>query len=209
MHDYSGEYTKPTGHFTQLVWKATTQVGFGVATRGKYTVGVALYYQAGNVIGSFKQNVQPPIRRSTFPTTSNPTFQSHSAPSLQHSHSTLQLPQSQPTFSSSRRRAESLNNLPYGSLSKKTSQSHDNLFDNGYQNNVLSAVGGNIGELAHSSSNSLYGSNPNLHHSGSFSFGSSGFLGSAHNLYGSGYFHHPIYPSLINPFISGALGFAF
>lgn len=44
------------------MWKSTTEVGFGVATRGNYTVGVALYYQAGNVIGRFKQNVQPRIR---------------------------------------------------------------------------------------------------------------------------------------------------
>lgn len=68
---------KPTGHFTQLVWKSTTQVGFGVATRGNYTVGVALYYQAGNVIGSFKQNVQPrirPIKRKPVPTVARPQF---------------------------------------------------------------------------------------------------------------------------------------
>jgi hypothetical protein len=68
-HNYAGQYTKPTGHFTQLVWKSSSEVGFGVATRGNYTVGVALYYTAGNVIGEFQQNVQPrlPAYRNAYP----------------------------------------------------------------------------------------------------------------------------------------------
>lgn len=57
-HNYAGDYQKPTGHFSQLVWRSSTEVGFGVATRGNYTVCVALYYTAGNVIGQFGWNVQ-------------------------------------------------------------------------------------------------------------------------------------------------------
>lgn len=46
-----------TGHFTQLVWKSTTDVGFGVVPMaGNYYV-VANYYPCGNMIGKFHENV--------------------------------------------------------------------------------------------------------------------------------------------------------
>ena len=53
------KFTKETGHFTQVVWKNTKQVGFGVASSKdkKKCYVVANYLPAGNVIGSFKQNV--------------------------------------------------------------------------------------------------------------------------------------------------------
>lgn len=58
-------YSKPTfsgntGHFTQLVWKGTKSVGFGMASKGATTVVVANYYPPGNYIGQFAQNVFPP-----------------------------------------------------------------------------------------------------------------------------------------------------
>jgi LysM repeat protein len=49
----NGGFSMDTGCFTQLVWKGTTQAGFGIA--GNYAV--ALYFPAGNIEGSFQQNV--------------------------------------------------------------------------------------------------------------------------------------------------------
>lgn len=61
IKDY--DFTKPgfsmqTGHFTQVIWKSTTQMGIGYAKSesGNY-YGVANYYPAGNFTGEFKQNV--------------------------------------------------------------------------------------------------------------------------------------------------------
>ena len=51
-------YISGTGHFTQIVWKGSKQVGFGYAqARDGYYYGVANYYPAGNFIGEFEENV--------------------------------------------------------------------------------------------------------------------------------------------------------
>ena len=51
-------YISGTGHFTQIVWKESKQVGFGYAqARDGYYYGVANYYPAGNFIGEFEDNV--------------------------------------------------------------------------------------------------------------------------------------------------------
>lgn len=49
------------GHFTQVIWKGSKEVGFGVTknNRGQYFV-VANYFPAGNTIGTFKENVLRP-----------------------------------------------------------------------------------------------------------------------------------------------------
>ena len=39
------------GHYTQMIWRNTTHVGFGVARNGRNTYVVANYSPAGNVIG--------------------------------------------------------------------------------------------------------------------------------------------------------------
>jgi len=50
-----------TGHFTQLVWKGSKQLGVGIAfaNGGKTAVVVANYYPPGNYLGQFPQNVFP------------------------------------------------------------------------------------------------------------------------------------------------------
>ncbi|OCT65187.1 Golgi-associated plant pathogenesis-related protein 1 [Xenopus laevis] len=61
-YDYNKPDFKPeTGHFTQVVWKNSKELGVGVATDNKgtfYVVG--RYSPAGNVIGQFKNNVLRP-----------------------------------------------------------------------------------------------------------------------------------------------------
>ncbi|MCQ2818202.1 MAG: CAP domain-containing protein [archaeon] len=47
--------------FTQMVWKSTTQVGFGIAEANGKTYFVANYYPRGNILGSFEQNVFKPF----------------------------------------------------------------------------------------------------------------------------------------------------
>ena len=58
-YDYSNpSYSDDTGHFTALVWQASTQVGFGVAQLpdDEWFV-VASFAPAGNTLGQFSQNV--------------------------------------------------------------------------------------------------------------------------------------------------------
>ncbi|CAF0836378.1 unnamed protein product [Brachionus calyciflorus] len=47
-----------TGHFTQLIWKETREIGFGLAVSSNGRVYfVANYFPTGNVIGEFSKNV--------------------------------------------------------------------------------------------------------------------------------------------------------
>ncbi|KAB5565417.1 hypothetical protein PHYPO_G00241230 [Pangasianodon hypophthalmus] len=64
IKDY--DFNKPgfkfnTGHFTQVVWKSTTEVGVGLATDGRTVFVVGQYKPAGNISnpGYFKDNVLP------------------------------------------------------------------------------------------------------------------------------------------------------
>jgi len=56
---YFPSYQKGTGHFTQLVWQSTTDVGVGVARGESVTIVVADFAPAGNVQGQFDKNVHP------------------------------------------------------------------------------------------------------------------------------------------------------
>ena len=45
------------GHFTQLVWKNTKEVGFGIGFNGGFCVGVANYFPGGNYNNEYLKNV--------------------------------------------------------------------------------------------------------------------------------------------------------
>ncbi|MEU4317623.1 CAP family protein [Nocardia fluminea] len=53
-------FSMSTGHFTQLVWKDTTKIGVGLATRANTTYVVANYDPPGNALGHFPANVLRP-----------------------------------------------------------------------------------------------------------------------------------------------------
>ena len=55
-------FSKGTGHFTQVIWKATTKVGFGYAANGNSCYVCARYNCAGNLSGAFPQNVPKLIK---------------------------------------------------------------------------------------------------------------------------------------------------
>ena len=50
-----------TGHFTQIVWRDTTEVGVGTCKSpdGRLTYAVARYNPAGNMLKKFQENVTP------------------------------------------------------------------------------------------------------------------------------------------------------
>ena len=52
------KFQKDSIHFTQLVWKATKEIGFGFYFNNDNFSSVALYYPCGNVLGEFSKNVQ-------------------------------------------------------------------------------------------------------------------------------------------------------
>lgn len=63
IKDYDFKKSEPikgTGHFTQLIWKGSKEMGVAVAKAksGKIYV-VAVYYPPGNYIGEYKENVLP------------------------------------------------------------------------------------------------------------------------------------------------------
>ena len=60
-YNYSEDFQQGKGHFAQIVWTNTHEVGFGraKAADGKW-YAVANYYPAGNYIGQFRENVKSP-----------------------------------------------------------------------------------------------------------------------------------------------------
>ncbi len=60
VYDYNGDWQEAAGHFTQVVWKGTSEIGCGATNcpgMGWYLT--CEYKQAGNVISQFKDNVFP------------------------------------------------------------------------------------------------------------------------------------------------------
>ena len=61
-YDFNNPGWQPgTGHFTQVVWAASSQIGVGVASAGGINFVVAQYSPRGNILGQFEDNVLPPI----------------------------------------------------------------------------------------------------------------------------------------------------
>ena len=58
-------FTMETGHYSQVVLKSSTQVGFGIATAGDKSYVVAQYFPSGNFSGQFPQNVVPNNKSTT------------------------------------------------------------------------------------------------------------------------------------------------
>lgn len=52
-------FASNTGHFTQMIWASTKEIGIGRAIKGQTTYVVANYTPPGNVQGRFEQNVKP------------------------------------------------------------------------------------------------------------------------------------------------------
>ena len=60
-HNYNGDYRSGTGHFSQMIWKESKEVGFGMAKNKKGEIyAVGNYFPAGNILGFFQQNVFKP-----------------------------------------------------------------------------------------------------------------------------------------------------
>ena len=65
VHFFSAESTSYNlciaGHFTQVVWRTSRELGVGKAqTRDGKWLAVANYFPAGNYIGQYHENVPPP-----------------------------------------------------------------------------------------------------------------------------------------------------
>ena len=60
-YDYDARhaYQSGTGHFTQVVWKNTEEVGFAQAKGRSMHYTVAMYHPAGNYLGEYDKNVHP------------------------------------------------------------------------------------------------------------------------------------------------------
>uniref|UniRef100_A0A0K0F4V3 CAP domain-containing protein (inferred by orthology to a human protein) n=1 Tax=Strongyloides venezuelensis TaxID=75913 RepID=A0A0K0F4V3_STRVS len=52
-------FSSATGHFTQLVWKNSKQVGFGITESKGIVYVVCRYSPPGNYLGQFDKNVFP------------------------------------------------------------------------------------------------------------------------------------------------------
>lgn len=58
LYDYStGQFTESTGHFTQMVWKASVQLGCATVQCSGGQFLACEYYPRGNIIGEFIENV--------------------------------------------------------------------------------------------------------------------------------------------------------
>ena len=51
------KFQKGTNHFTQLIWKDSTLIGFGLSSNENTFYLVVYYFPAGNIFGEFDKNV--------------------------------------------------------------------------------------------------------------------------------------------------------
>lgn len=63
IKDYNfngGGFSSGTGHFTQVVWKSSRELGVGMAKNSKNQIYVVANYDPpGNYQGQFRENVLP------------------------------------------------------------------------------------------------------------------------------------------------------
>ena len=60
LYDFNNPgYTSGVGHFTQLVWKGSKQLGCGVSCQNNYCSVTCNYFPAGNYLNQFSSNVFP------------------------------------------------------------------------------------------------------------------------------------------------------
>ncbi len=60
LYDYKKPgFSEETGHFTQVIWKNTKEMGCGAACEGSTCAVTCNYYPAGNYVGEFEINVLP------------------------------------------------------------------------------------------------------------------------------------------------------
>lgn len=58
LYNYAaGEFSESTGHFTQMVWKASVQLGCATVQCSSGQFLACEYYPRGNIIGEFTENV--------------------------------------------------------------------------------------------------------------------------------------------------------
>jgi len=63
-YDFSGDFQQGTGHFTQVVWKNSKEIGVGKAySKDGRVFVVCNYHPAGNVLTTFKDNVFPASKK--------------------------------------------------------------------------------------------------------------------------------------------------
>ena len=51
------QYQKKTCHFTQMIWKETKEIGFGMYKKNGVYYAVVFYYPPGNTLGEYQENV--------------------------------------------------------------------------------------------------------------------------------------------------------
>ena len=56
------KFQKGKGHFTQLVWRSSKEVGFGFEFTDNKVISVAYYYPAGNIVGEFDKNIKEIVK---------------------------------------------------------------------------------------------------------------------------------------------------
>ncbi|GJQ12661.1 hypothetical protein GpartN1_g4452.t1 [Galdieria partita] len=123
-------FSDSTGHFTQVVWIASTKLGCGYRKCPTYN-GLTLqfvicnYLPPGNVIGEFSQNVKPPITNhidfTSLPSaTVSPTTTSTVSPSTTPS-ATPYIPTASPTAVPSTTAVPSITTVPVSTIVPFTS----------------------------------------------------------------------------------------
>ena len=57
IYDFKKDFQNGTEHFTQIIWKNTKEVGFGLSSKENKSFIVANYYPPGNFLGQYNLNV--------------------------------------------------------------------------------------------------------------------------------------------------------